>query len=54
MNTKEKIKAALMKKEEGSALFRTKKFAGASKKFEKVIRFTLICFTSSTSMHSFL
>lgn len=36
MNTEEKIEAAGKKKEEGNALFKSKKYARASKRYEKV------------------
>lgn len=43
LNNEEKIEAAGKKKEEGNALFKLGKYARASKRYEKVIRFPF-CF----------
>lgn len=43
MNTPEKIEAAGKKKEEGNALFKAGKYARASKRYEKVDTWLLLC-----------
>jgi len=45
MTTGEKVEAAGKKKEEGNALFKTGKYAKASKRYEKVTKDTLVYFT---------
>ena len=49
MNNQEKIEAAGKKKEEGNVLFKSGKFARASKRYEKVI---ILLTTSDTSVFS--
>lgn len=46
MNTEEKIEAAGKKKEEGNVLFKSGKYARASKRYEKVIQFVVATHSS--------